>query len=188
VTAPTPVEKAPPASTPAPTTPEAPVTASPGSHAHAPTTATTTTTTIQPTSYFVPSGDVEHDQQVPGFAWLRRVVGVNYYLPRRMTADLHGRFQSFEAAQGLFGDWGGEWIERPGGGRAFRLNWIDQASFLSYWLGLRPGDVVLFVNHEPIGAAAEDARALHERLKTGRRFAVLVERNEKPIVISFFVE
>lgn len=164
-----------PSATPAPTT------------TVAPPAATDSTTGLDPSSYFVPEGGVDPDKQVPGFPWLRQVPGLSYFLPRLMPADLHRRFQTFEGSQRLLGDYAHEWVEREGG-PAMRLTRLSKESILSHWLGLKEGDVVLFVNHESIAAVAEDVRAAHERLKTGTRFAVLIERADKPFVLSFYVE
>lgn len=170
----------------APARPDGAPTASPPPEPAEPAAEEPAAPTIQPDSYFVPSGDVPPERQVPGFAWLQQVPGLSYFMPRLMPADLHRRFQTLEGTQRLLGDFDHEWLR---GGTALRLTRLSSESILSHWLGLKAGDVVLFVNHEPISAAAtaDAARALHERLKTERRFAVLIERGDKQFVLSFYV-
>lgn len=120
-------------------------------------------------------------EQVPGIPWLRRAPGVSYARLRQVPELLHSKYQVFSDASRLLAQCGGRALV----GRGFQIQWLDRNSYLAAGLGLRAGDVVVSVNgHSVLGGSA---RALHTKLKGARRFAVLVERKGKQVVLAFEV-
>lgn len=140
------------------------------------------------TDYFVSQGDVPQTEQVPGFPWLRQVPGVRYSQPQKVPDVLYRKYQSFEATWDLVQEGGGSFVNTNDGKTAYQVNWIDEQSYLATRVGLRPGDKVISVNGQPIGTSLGAGKAMYEQLKGERRFAVLIERNGSPMVLSFFVQ
>lgn len=140
------------------------------------------------TDYFEVGGNVPSSEQVPGFPWLRRVPGVNYAQPQQVPDILYRKYQSFEATWDLVQEGGGSFTTTNDGKQAYQVNWIDEQSYLATRVGLKPGDKVISVNGQPIGTSLGAGKAMYEQLKNERRFAVLIERNGQPVVLSFFVQ
>lgn len=138
--------------------------------------------------YFEVGGNVPASEQIPGFPWLRRVPGVNYAQPQQVPDILYRKYQSFEATWDLVQEGGGSFTTTTDGKTAYQVNWIDEQSYLASRVGLKPGDKVISVNGQPIGTSLGAGKAMYEQLKGERRFAVLIERNGQPVVLSFFVQ
>lgn len=138
--------------------------------------------------YFEVSGNVPTGEQIPGFPWLRRVPGVNYAQPQQVPDILYRKYQSFEATWDLVQQGGGSFTTTSDGKTAYQVNWLDEQSYLATRLGLKPGDKVISVNGQPLGTSMGAGKAMYEQLKNERRFAVLIERQGQPVVLSFFVQ
>lgn len=139
--------------------------------------------------YFVAEGNIPPAQQIPGFPWLKQVPGVSYAQPQQVPDILYRKYQSFDATWELVQEGGGNFTTaRDGKTTAYQVNWIDEHSYLAQRVGLRPGDKVVSVNGQPIGTSLAAGKAMYEQMKNERRFAVLIERNGEPMVLSFFVQ
>lgn len=138
--------------------------------------------------YFEVGGNVPAGEQIPGFPWLRRVPGVNYAQPQQVPDILYRKYQSFDATWNLVQEGGGSFTTTTDGKTAYQVNWVDEQSYLATRIGLKPGDKVISVNGQPIGTSLGAGKAMYEQLKNERRFAVLIERNGQPVVLSFFVQ
>src|SRR5690606_14603933 len=147
-----------------------------------------TTPPTSRTDYFAVEGNVPVAEQIPGFPWLRRVPGVSYAQPQQVPEILYRKYQSFDATWDLVQEGGGSFTTTADGKTAYQVNWIDENSYLATRIGLRPGDKVISVNGQPIGTSLAAGKAMYEQLKNERRFAVLIERNGQPVVLSFFVQ
>ncbi|MCO5172543.1 MAG: hypothetical protein M9894_40115 [Planctomycetes bacterium] len=144
---------------------------------------------VATTDYFVAEGNIPPAQQIPGFPWLKQVPGVSYAQPQQVPDILYRKYQSFEATWDLVQEGGGNFTTaRDGKTTAYQVNWIDEHSYLAQRVGLRPGDKVISVNGQPIGTSLGAGKAMYEQMKNERRFAVLIERNGEPMVLSFFVQ
>jgi hypothetical protein len=150
----------------------------------APTTLSQAATT---TAYFEASGNVPVADQVPGFPWLRRQPGVAYAQPQPVPDVLYRKYQSFEDTWNLVQEGGGEFVSTNAGATAYQVNWIDQNSYLATRIGLKPGDKVISVNGQPVGTSLAAGQGMFEQLKGEHRFAVMIERDGRPLVLSFFV-
>jgi hypothetical protein len=140
------------------------------------------------TAYFEASGNVPQAEQVPGFPWLRRVPGVNYASPQQVPDVLYRKYQSFEETWDLVQEGGGKFVKTNDGKDAYEINWLEENSYLASRIGLRPGDRVVSVNGQPVGQSLGAGKAMFEQLKGERRFAVLIERQGSPMVLSFYVQ
>lgn len=138
--------------------------------------------------YFAVEGNVPQAEQIPGFPWLRRVPGVSYAQPQQVPDIMYRKFQSFEATWDVAQQGGGSFTTTSDGKTAYEVNWLDDQSYLASRVGLKPGDKVISVNGQPIGTSLGAGKAMYEQLKGERRFAVLIERNGQPVVLSFFVQ
>lgn len=123
----------------------------------------------------------------PQITWLRRRPGVTYKRPRRVSRIVHERLQSFSDSWNAAQAGGGAFVETAAGATGYRLTWLDPRGELTLLLGLRPGDVILAVNGQPIGRSVDSGRALFEQLRSEARFTVLVERGGREVVLSFYV-
>lgn len=146
-----------------------------------------TATASASTGYFEASGNIPPAEQVPGFPWLRRMPGVAYTQPQQVPDILYKRYQSFDETWTLVQEGGGEFTTTGKGETAYQVNWVDENSYLYSRLGLRRGDKVISVNGQPIGTSLTAGKALYEQLKGERRFAVMIERQGQPLVLSFYV-
>ena len=142
-----------------------------------------------PTDYFnsEPGTSLPPGQVIEGYPWLRKVQGVTYHKPKRMPRILYEKYQSFEDSFELAQQGGGEFVSAAGGESAYQVNWVDPNSILARRLGLKDGDKVISVNGNPIGSSMGAGKALYEQLKNETKFAVLVERQGKRELLSFFV-
>lgn len=139
-------------------------------------------------SCYAPSDQVPPAEQVPGLPWLRRVAGVSYAQPTRVPEVFYARYQALDAVTALLLECEGELTTTARGERAFHLTRVDEHSDLHTRLGLQGGDAVLSVNGRPLGATAAACEELHAALRDERRFAFLVEREGRLLVLSFHVE
>ncbi len=139
-------------------------------------------------SYYEASGNIPPAEQVPGFPWLRRVPGVAYVQPQKVPDILYRRYQSFDETWTLVQEGGGEFTTTGKGETAYQVNWVDDQSYLYSRIGLRKGDKVISVNGQPIGTSLAAGKGLYEQMKGERRFAVLIERQGQPVVLSFYVD
>lgn len=130
-------------------------------------------------SYFATAGDVPTAERVNGLPWLRKRPGIAYAQLRRIPAAIHRKYQSFKQAYKLGQECGGEFTSL-----GFRINWMQKTSFLSQGLGLRVGDVLRSVNGKPFGHPAVE---LHAALRAERRFAILIQRKGRDLVLPFEV-
>lgn len=137
-------------------------------------------------SYFDTSGNIPVAEQVPGFEWLRRQPGVSYMAPKAVPDILYRKYQSFEETWNLVQEGGGEFVQTAAG-TAYQVNWVAQESMLATRLGLKQGDKVISVNGQPVGTSLGAGQAMFEQFKNETRFAVMVERDGKPVVLSFYV-
>jgi hypothetical protein len=158
------------------------------------TSPTTPTTTEEPhatsTSYFVASSgaqDEDGERAFRDFPWLRRLPGVAYAQPQPVPEVLYRRYQSFEATWDLVQEGQGHFVSTSAGATAYQVDGLDSSSILATRIGLVAGDRIISVNGVPVGASLSAGQAMFEQLRGERRFAVLVEREGRPLVLSFFV-
>lgn len=138
-------------------------------------------------SYFAGDLPIPPGDQVPGIPWLRVRPGLRYQPPRKVPGVLHDKYRSFEDAWELAQEGGGAFVETDLGA-GYRVDWLEERSLLSTLIGLRPGDTILSINGLPVGRGVSAAQALFERLRGTTRFAVLIERRGRRIVLSFVVD
>lgn len=136
-----------------------------------------------PLTYYIPPAE-----QVPGFPWLHRNKGVAFAQPQKIPDILFRRYQSFDEACRLVESSEGELTSSARSEPAYQVNRVDETSDLYRRIGLRDGDKVISVNGQPIRTSLAAWKGLYEQLKGERRFAVLIERKSKLVVLSFFVD
>ncbi|MGE0711498.1 MAG: hypothetical protein AB7N76_24565 [Planctomycetota bacterium] len=123
-------------------------------------------------------------QEVP---WLKKVPGVAYRRPRRVSQFVYQKFQSFNDTWNAAQAGGGEFTETADKQTAYKINWVDPRSELATMVGLQPQDKVIAINGQPIGQSVEAGRAMYEQLKGQKKFAVMIERNGRRMVLPFYV-
>ena len=141
-----------------------------------------------PTDYLRDPARESPGQTVEGFPWLVRRPGLTYHRPGRVPRILYDKLQSLEDGLEVAQQGGGEFVQTPAGDAAYQVNWLDPNSLLARRLGLRAGDRILSVNGHPVGASLAAGQQLHALLKTETRFAVLVEREGRRELLSFYVD
>lgn len=143
---------------------------------------------VATTDYFQATGDVPADDRIANAPWLRRVPGVSYAEPQRVSELTYRKYQSFDQAMTLAQSGGGRFVSTAEGKDAYEVSWVDDQSELATRIGLRQGDRVVSINGHPVGTGVGSAPAMFEQLRSERRFAVLIERGGSPMVLSFFVQ
>jgi membrane-associated protease RseP (regulator of RpoE activity) len=139
------------------------------------------------TDYFNASDSAPSSGQViEGYPWLRQVEGVAYAQPQPVSPLLYRKYQTFEDAWNLSQEGFGGFVETEAG-TAYEVQGVDPNSLLATRMGLQPGDRVISINGRPISAGANAGKQLYDQLKDETRFAVLVERNNQQVVLSFYV-
>jgi hypothetical protein len=133
-----------------------------------------------------PGQTIPPDQRVAGIPWLRKMPGVTYAKPKKVSELLYRKYQSFEDSFKLAKQGGGQFVETASG-TAYQINWLDENSHLFSRVGIRKGDKVISVNGQPIGQSAAAGQAMFEAMKNERQFSVLIERKGQPLVLSYAV-
>jgi hypothetical protein len=142
-----------------------------------------------PSNYFNTGGsNLPPGEVIEGYPWLRKVPGVSYHRPKRMPRILYSKYQSFEDSFELAQQGGGEFVTAAGGEDAYQVNWVDPNSMLARRLGLKDGDKIISVNGNPIGNSVAAGKGLYEQLKNETKFAVMVERQGRRELLSFYVD
>jgi hypothetical protein len=127
------------------------------------------------------------EQQVRGIPWLKKMPGVKYARPRKVSELLYQKYQSFEDSIAIAKQGGGEFVTTGGGADAYQINWLEENSHLFSRIGLRPGDKVISVNGQPVGKSAAAGQAMFQSMKNERNFSVLIERKGQQLVLSYSV-
>lgn len=138
--------------------------------------------------YYQAGGDVPTSDRIANAPWLRRVAGVSYAEPQRVSELTYIKYQSFDQAMTLAQSGSGRFVSTAEGKNAYEVSWVDDRSELATRIGLRSGDRLVSINGHPVGTGPGSASAMFAQLKSERRFAVLIEREGSPMVLSFFVQ
>ena len=137
--------------------------------------------------YFAGDAAIPKSERVPFAPWLRAVKGVDVYKkPKTVSRLLYRKYQSLKNTMALVQEGGGKFVETSAG-TAYEIKWVDPNSLLATKLGLREGDRVISVNGRPIGKSLNAGKAMFDELKNEKRFAVLIERKGKKMVVPFMV-
>lgn len=137
--------------------------------------------------YFASNDLPDEDRAIPNIPWLRKVPGVSYHRPRRVSEFIYQKYQSFEDTWNTVQSGGGKFSETSDGQTAYEVTWIDPRSELASMVGLRQSDKIIAVNGQPIGRSVDAGRAMYEQLKGQKKFAVMIERDGQRMVLPFFV-
>lgn len=122
------------------------------------------------------------DERVRHVAWLRRLPGVDYSPLVRVTGGARRAVQSFPAAWSEAQRAGAGHLERAAHGTVYVIDRLDPGSRLAK-LALRAGDRVLAINGLPIGNTVTAGKQLFALLRNDRRFAILLERRGRRVVV-----
>lgn len=137
--------------------------------------------------YFTTNKLNANEQAIPGIDWLRKQPGVSYHRPRKVSKFVYQKYQSFNDTWSTVQSGGGKFTETKDGQTAYEVTWLDPNSELASMIGLRQSDKVIAVNGKPIGRSVDAGRALYEQLKGQKKFAVMIERGGRRMVLPFFV-
>ena len=127
------------------------------------------------------------DRVFPNITWLKKVPGVAYTRPRRVSNFVYQKYQSFNDTWNAAQAGGGEFTETSDGQTAYKVNWVDPRSELASMVGLKPGDKVIAINGQPVGRSVQAGRAMYEQMKGQKRYAVMIERGGRKMVLPFYV-
>jgi hypothetical protein len=137
--------------------------------------------------YFVKK-QVQPQQRVfAEIPWLKKVPGVRYRRPRRISRFVYQKFQSFNDTWNAAQSGGGEFTKTKDGQSAYKINWVDPRSELASMVGLKPNDKVIAINGNPVGNSVNAGRAMYDQLKGQKKFAIMIERGGKTMVLPFYV-
>lgn len=162
--------------------------APPGAVRRAPVKATKEQKQAAVREYWAGSGaTIPVEQQVRGIPWLKKMPGVKYARPRKVSELLYQKYQSFEDSIAIAKQGGGEFVTTSSGADAYQVNWLEENSHLFSRIGLRPGDKVISVNGQPVGKSASAGQAMFQSMKNERNFSVLIERKGQQLVLSYSV-
>jgi hypothetical protein len=137
--------------------------------------------------YFTTNKLAANEQAIPGVDWLRKQPGVSYHRPRKVSKFVYQKYQSFNDTWSTVQSGGGKFTETKDGQTAYQVTWLDPQSELASMVGLRQGDKVIAVNGQPIGRSVDAGKSMYEQLKGQKKFAVMIERNGRRMVLPFFV-
>ena len=137
--------------------------------------------------YFASNDLPPGERALPGVPWLRKVPGVSYHRPRSVSDFVYQKYQSFNDTWNAVQSGGGKFTETNDGQTAYEVTWIDPRSELGSMVGLKQGDKVIAVNGQPIGRSVDAGRGMYEQFKGQKKFAVMIERQGKRMVLPFYV-
>ncbi|MBL4850368.1 MAG: hypothetical protein JKY65_33035 [Planctomycetes bacterium] len=137
--------------------------------------------------YYSTNKVAPEDQALPGVDWLRKQPGVAYHRPRKVSKFVYAKYQSFNDTWTTVQSGGGKFTETKDGQTAYQVTWLDPRSELASMVGLRQNDKVIAVNGQPIGRSVDAGRSMYEQLEGQKKFAVMIERNGKRMVLPFYV-